>query len=537
METQSIKHHIARLVRFASNRGLLGPDDDITATNALLDLLQVAEPYEGEVLAGEVPDSPTALLEPILDYAVESGILAENNTTHRDLLDARIMGLLMPRQSEVAGEFWRTANERSPEEATDRFYRLSIDSNYIRMDRIAKNDYWLSPTEYGELEITVNLSKPEKDPKEIAAERNAPQSHYPKCLLCLENVGYAGRINHPARQNHRVIPVTLEDKPWYVQYSPYVYYNEHCIVFSREHAPMRVSRSSFTRLLDFIDAFPHYFIGSNADLPIVGGSILNHDHFQGGRHQFPMELAPVTHSFAAAAYPGIRIGIVHWPMSVVRISGMDRRALADLADRILTTWRSYSDPAADIEAASETDGGGTVPHNTVTPIARRNAAGEYELDLVLRNNRTTEEHPLGLFHPHADLHHIKKENIGLIEVMGLAVLPGRLQEEILRIADILVESSAIELPHTKIKEGQASRGPILLQLEDSLEKHREWIGSLIGTYAREGVLTKEAAVQAVKHEVGVKFARVLADAGVYKQSNEGLQAFARFLAVLPALPV
>lgn len=537
MDTTTIKQDIARLVRFAGNHGLLGPDDDIAATNALLDLFQLAEPYEGEVLAGDITDSDSApeLLAPILDYAAAAGILAENNTTHRDLLDARIMGLLMPRQSEVAEAFWRTAREYSPEEATNRFYRLSIASNYIRMDRIAKNDYWLAPTEYGELEITINLSKPEKDPKEIAAERNAPQSHYPKCLLCLENVGYAGRINHPARQNHRVIPVTLEDKPWYVQYSPYVYYNEHCIVFSREHVPMRVSRSSFTRLLDFIDAFPHYFIGSNADLPIVGGSILNHDHFQGGRHQFPMEVAPITHRFAAAAYPGVKIGIVHWPMSVVRISGMDRHLLTELADYILTTWRSYSDPAADILATSKIDGA-EVPHNTVTPIARRNAAGEYEFDLVLRNNRTTEEHPLGLFHPHADLHHIKKENIGLIEVMGLAVLPGRLQEEILRIAGILVDGSSRDFTtEANGQDAQANNG--LLQLDDTLEKHREWIGDLLATYACSGVLTLEAALQAVKHEVGIKFARVLADAGVYKQTDSGLTAFARFLGELSAEPV
>lgn len=534
METTTIKHDIARLVRFASKRGLLGPDDDITATNALLDLFQLAEPYEGEVPVGDITedDNAPALLAPILDYAAQTGLLTENNTTHRDLLDARIMGLLMPRQSEVAEAFWRTAREHSPEEATNRFYRLSIDSNYIRMDRIARNDYWLAPTEYGDLEITVNLSKPEKDPKEIAAERNAPQSHYPKCLLCLENVGYAGRINHPARQNHRVIPVTLADKPWYVQYSPYVYYNEHCIVFSREHVPMRVSSSSFTRLLDFIDAFPHYFIGSNADLPIVGGSILNHDHFQGGRHQFPMEVAPVIHRFTAAAYPGIKIGIVHWPMSVVRISGMDRHQLAELADRILTTWRFYSDPAADILATSEVDGA-EVPHNTVTPIARRNAAGEYELDLVLRNNRTTEEHPLGLFHPHADLHHIKKENIGLIEVMGLAVLPGRLQEEILQIAGILVEQSAAGMTQTASNPSPDKQADGL-QLDHTLEKHREWIGDLLGAYASGGVLTEEAALQAVKHEVGVKFARVLADAGVYKQTDNGLTAFARFLGELSA---
>ncbi|MCL6457549.1 MAG: UDP-glucose--hexose-1-phosphate uridylyltransferase, partial [Gorillibacterium sp.] len=522
-----IKREIARLIQFAQSHQLLGEGDDISATNALIDLLKVDEPFEGE-LSADIPTSPTAILERILDYAAGNGLILDNNTTQRDLLDARIMGLLMPRQSEVTRDFWTKVKEQSPEQATASFYRMSIDSNYIRMDRIAKNDYWLSPTEYGDLEMTVNLSKPEKDPKEIAAERNAPQSRYPKCLLCLENVGYAGRINHPARQNHRVIPVQLEGKPWFIQYSPYVYYNEHCIVFSREHSPMRVSPSSFVRLLDFIDQFPHYFIGSNADLPIVGGSILGHDHFQGGRHQFPMEIAPVEHAFRSADYPGVSIGIVHWPMSVVRISGTDREQLIELAGSILQAWRAYSDPTVGILAFSDSPDG-QVPHNTITPIARKNAQGEYEFDLVLRNNRTTKEHPLGIFHPHADLHHIKKENIGLIEVMGLAVLPGRLQQEISQIAEILVSSSRFISQETTMASDRQPDFSATANGDEALEKHLAWIKVLVDHYASSGELSEEAAITAVKHEIGIKFSRVLSDAGVYKQTDVGFHAFERFL--------
>ncbi|WP_058303510.1 UDP-glucose--hexose-1-phosphate uridylyltransferase [Gorillibacterium timonense] len=505
-----IKLEIARLLQFGVQRGFLGEGDEIVAQNALLDLLQVDEPY-----AGEIPDerltAPVSILEHILDYAAEQGILPENNTTQRDLLDARIMGLLLPRQSEVAKTFRQLAAQ-APEKATDWFYQLSTDSNYIRMDRIRKNEMWLAPTEYGDLEITVNLSKPEKDPKEIAAERNAPQSRYPKCLLCLENIGYAGRLNHPARQNHRVIPLGLNGEPWFLQYSPYIYYNEHCIVFSREHVPMKVSRNSFVRLLSFVGQMPHYFIGSNADLPIVGGSILSHDHFQGGRHVFPMEKAPVESSFQHNDYPGVSIGIVKWPMSVIRISGDNPDHLIELADTLLTLWRAYSDPQADVLAFSRSDEG-EVLHNTITPIARRNLKGEYELDLVLRNNRTTEEHPLGLFHPHADLHHIKKENIGLIEVMGLAVLPGRLKDEIEAIAEWLVEAS------------QLSAAPAIAE-GSPLAKHAEWMEQLRKEYKS---LTKEQALEAVRREVGSKFARVLLDAGVYKRDNSGRAGFSRFM--------
>lgn len=511
MSELSIAKDIALLVRFGRASGLLGEGDDIVAANGLLDLLQVAEPYEGE-LPPQVEDSPSGILDRILDYAADKGILPANTTGYRDLLDARIMGLLMPRQSEVAREFWRTAGEVSIEAATDRFYKMSIDSNYIRMDRIRKNGYWLAPTGYGDLEITINLSKPEKDPKEIAAERSLPQSKYPKCLLCVENIGYAGRLNHPARQNHRIIPLKLDGKEWFFQYSPYVYYNEHCIILSGEHTPMKVSRSTFVRLLDFIGQFRHYFIGSNADLPIVGGSILNHDHFQGGRHVFPMEKAGVEQRYRFPEMPNVKIGRVKWPMSVIRISGPEQAPLIELADRLLTQWRTYSDPAADILAATEKDGA-SVPHNTITPIARRNADGEYELDLVLRNNRTSEEHPMGIFHPHADLHHIKKENIGLIEVMGLAVLPGRLQQELEEIASVLRG----ETPW----DGEWNKD------EHPLAKHADWIRELAAKYGTS--LGRTQAEQVMKEEVGAKFARVLTDAGVYKRTDDGLAAYDRFM--------
>lgn len=512
MSAYKIEKDIALLVRFGLENGLLEQLDQIAATNALLDLFQAKEPYDGE-LPETRDDSPVEILNRMLDYAAEKGLLPDNTTTYRDLMDARIMGLLMPRQSEVARQFWSLARSESPQAATDRFYKMSIDSNYIRMDRIRKNLYWLAPTEYGDLEITINLSKPEKDPKEIAAERNAPQSNYPKCLLCLENVGYAGRVNHPARQNHRVIPLELEGEPWFFQYSPYVYYNEHCIVFSGEHKPMKVSRSTFVRLLEFVGQFGHYFIGSNADLPIVGGSILSHDHFQGGRHRFPMEKAPVERTYAHPDFPRIKAGRVKWPMSVIRISGPEPSELVELADRLLDGWRAHSDPDAGIFAYSEKDGA-RVPHNTITPIARKNAAGEFELDLVLRNNRTSAEHPLGIFHPHADLHHIKKENIGLIEVMGLAVLPGRLTQELERIKQIL--TGAEKFGKEEIEDSQ-----------HPLSKHADWIGELTARYGTS--LTAEAAARAVRDETGAKFARVLADAGVYKREANGMAAYDRFM--------
>lgn len=501
---------IERLVQFTAQRGLVEPLDIYLSRNALLDLFGFTEPYNGEV-PHEHLESPVPLLEPLLDYGASIGLIPDNTGTFRDLLDARIMGLLIPRPSETAAKFQRISAAEGVAAATDDFYRLNIDSNYIRMDRIAKNQYWEQPTDYGKLEITINLSKPEKDPKEIALLKTMAPSNYPKCLLCADNIGYAGRADHPARQNLRVIPLELQSEPWYFQYSPYVYYNEHSIVFKGKHEPMRISNESFARLLDFVDQFPHYFIGSNADLPIVGGSILNHDHFQAGRHVFPMETAPVEAAFIDSAEPGLRYGIVAWPMSVVRVNGTSKSAVLRAASRILEAWRAYSDPAADVLAFSTADGK-QVPHNTITPIARLRDNGEYELDLVLRNNRTSAEHPDGIFHPHQHLHHIKKENIGLIEVMGLAVLPGRLKTELEEIAALLTGEVALD-------QADLNKG--------SLAKHADWITSIIRAHGTS--LSAEQAEELLRDEVGHKFLDVLMDAGVYKRTADGQEAFSRFL--------
>jgi UDPglucose--hexose-1-phosphate uridylyltransferase len=501
---------IERLVQFALQRGMIEPLDAYYSRNALLDLFGFTEAYEGDV-PEERLESAVPLLEPLLDYGASIGLIQDNTTTFRDLLDARIMGLLMPRPSEAAQRFDRMAAEQGVLAATDAFYRLSIDSNYIRMDRIRRNQYWEQPTEYGRLEITVNLSKPEKDPKEIALLRTMAPSNYPKCLLCAENIGYAGRADHPARQNLRVVPLELLGESWYFQYSPYVYYNEHSIVFNSKHVPMRISSDTFARLLDFVDAFPHYFIGSNADLPIVGGSILNHDHFQAGRHVFPMETAQVEAEFADPSAPGLRFGIVAWPMSVLRVNGTDKAAVLKAAGRILDAWRAYSDPSAEVLAFSD-KGGEQVPHNTITPIARLRDNGEYELDLVLRNNRTSDEHPDGIFHPHEHLHHIKKENIGLIEVMGLAVLPGRLKTELEEIAELLTGAAVYD--QTALQSG-------------SLGKHGGWIQSMVEVHGTG--LSAENAAEVLRDEVGRKFLDVLKDAGVYKRTPEGMNAFKRFL--------
>lgn len=504
---------IERLLHFAMQNGLIEQLDIYTSRNALLDLFGLAEPYLGEVPTERL-SSPVVLLEELLDAAFEAGLLEENTTTYRDLLDARIMGHLMPRPSEVVHQFWNTAKTTSVESATDYFYKQSIDSNYIRMDRIQKNAYWLAETTYGDLEITINLSKPEKDPKEIALLKTLPQSSYPLCLLCADNLGYAGRVNHPARQNLRVIPLELDGEKWYFQYSPYVYYNEHSIIFHEKHIPMKTTAHTFYRLLDFIDQFPHYFIGSNADLPIVGGSILNHDHFQGGRHKFPMEKAPSEKAFSHAEFAGVKAAIVKWPMSVLRLSGHNKQQLYMLASKLLEDWRAYSDAEADVLAFSEKDGQ-RVPHNTITPIARNNARGEYELDLVLRNNRTSEEHPDGIFHPHQNLHHIKKENIGLIEVMGLAVLPGRLQEELADIAKLLTGEAAFG---REIRE----------EASHPLHKHAEWIEAMLAKHG--AALAHDAANAVLQAEVGSKFMDVLLDAGVFKRDEAGQAAFGRFLA-------
>jgi UDPglucose--hexose-1-phosphate uridylyltransferase len=510
-----ISYEIARLIRFGETSGLLQEGDTIVSENALLDLFKVNEPYAGDRTLFH-SESPVPILEKMLDFAASQGQLPDNTTGYRDLLDARIMGLLMPRQSEVTRQFWQLAENSGVRAATDWFYRLSIDSNYIRMDRIRKNEYWLAPTSFGDLEITINLSKPEKDPKEIAAERALPQANYPKCLLCVENVGYAGRLNHPARQNHRVIPLTLDGGRWNLQYSPYVYYNEHCIIFSNNHTPMTISEKTFIRLLGFVQQFPHYFVGSNADLPIVGGSILSHDHFQGGFHSFPMEKAPVHMRFTHPGYDSVEAGIVNWPMSVIRIAGSDSAELTRLATYVLEQWRAYSDPEAEILSHSE-----DVPHNTITPIARINKTGQFEMDLVLRNNRTSENYPHGIFHPHDHLHHIKKENIGLIEVMGLAVLPGRLKQELEQIRPYLTGANTDSIND-------------LQEPSHHLHKHAHWIVEMVDRC--QAKLTNEQAVALLQAEVGNKFMQVLSDAGVYKNSTNGWKQFAQFMQALGFQP-
>ena len=490
---------IAKLVSYALDKALLQPSEAIWGVNVLLEALELDGCAMPETLPaaeeGELPE----ILDALLDDAAERGGLAENTITYRDLLDTKLMGALTPRPAQVIEKFQALYRE-DPQKATDWYYTFSQDTNYIRRDRIAKDVQWKAPTEYGELDITINLSKPEKDPKAIAAARNLPASAYPRCLLCAENEGYAGRVNHPARQNHRVVPITINGSPWFLQYSPYVYYNEHCICFNKVHTPMKIDRACFGKLLDFVGQFPHYFVGSNADLPIVGGSILAHDHFQGGRYTFAMEKAPVETEFTFPGYADVKAGIVKWPMSVVRLTCADPERLVDLADRLLLNWRGYTDESAMVLA--ETDG---EPHNTITPIARRRGT-DHELDLVLRNNLTTPEHPLGLYHPHAELHHIKKENIGLIEVMGLAVLPARLKTELAAVADKLVRGEDLR--------------------EDPLtEAHADWAEGFKGKYS----LTADNALDIVYQETGLVFAKVLEHAGVYARTPAGQEAFLRFL--------
>ena len=490
-----IEQAIADLLGYALRVGLIEDCDRTWAANRLLEALKLDSWEE----PAAVQDRPLEdILKDLLDWAVENGRI-EEGTTSRDLFDTELMGRLTPRPSQVIREF-QARYEESPETATDWYYKFSQDTDYIRRYRIAKDVKWVAPTPYGDLDITINLSKPEKDPRAIAAARTAPQGGYPKCQLCRENEGYAGRMNHPARQNHRIIPITIDGKDWFFQYSPYVYYNEHCIVFNGAHVPMRIDRSAFRKLLDFVKQFPHYFVGSNADLPIVGGSILSHDHFQGGRYTFAMEKAPVEKEVSFPGFEDVECGIVKWPMSVIRLRSADDDRLVDLAEKILTTWRGYTDEGAFIFA--ETNG---EPHNTITPIARmRN--GKFELDLVLRNNLTTEEYPLGVYHPHQELHHIKKENIGLIEVMGLAVLPSRLKGELAALADALVEGRDI-------------------RADEALEKHNHWAEELKTRYT----FTRENAMEILQKEVGVVFAKVLEHAGVYKCTDEGRAAFLRFI--------
>ena len=484
--------YLSSLVKYGVDHGLIEECDSTFIINQLLDALTLPEYTPAEPAALPLEE----ILKGLLDDAVRRGVCADD-VTSRDLLDTKLMGILTPWPHVVRRHF-AELYETSPEAATDWYYRFAQDTDYIRRYRIARDVRWLAPTEYGDLVITINLSKPEKDPKAIAAARSAPQSGYPKCQLCAENEGYAGRMNHPPRQNHRVVPVTVAGSRWFLQYSPYVYYNEHCIVFNAEHTPMVIDRAAFQKLLDFVTEFPHYFVGSNADLPIVGGSILSHEHFQGGHFTFPMEKAPVERALHFAGYEDIRAGIVKWPMSVIRITGPDRERLADLADKILGCWRGYTDEAAFVLA--ETEG---VPHNTITPIARRRGT-DYEFDLVLRNNITTAEHPLGVYHPHAELHHIKKENIGLIEVMGLAVLPARLKAELTALEDALLTGAP---------------------LTGELEKHAPWAEELKAKYT----FTAENAASILEAEVGKVFARVLEHAGVYKRNPDGAAAFLRFI--------
>ncbi len=502
---------IERLLQFGQANNMIRKWDVVQVRNALLDLLHIMEPFSGEVNC-EAPEMPIEILNNLLDYAAEAGLLIEDTVTYRDLMDAKIMGVLMPRQSDMAERFWQTAKEYSIQQATDEYYKLSKKSNYIRTDRIAKNLFWQTPSEYGNIEITVNLSKPEKDPKAIAAAREMKQTNYPKCLLCFENVGYSGRVNHPARQNHRVIPIELNEEQWFLQYSPYVYYNEHSIVFYEKHSPMKISRKSFKRLLDFVEQLPHYFLGSNADLPIVGGSILSHDHFQGGHHTFAMETAQIEKVFYHTNYPGVQAGIVKWPMSAIRLSGDDKNELINMAEHILTSWKEYSDSDADILAYTiEQDE--KIPHNTATPIARMNKNGQFELDLVLRNNRTSKQYPDGIFHPHKELHHIKKENIGLIEVMGLAVLPGRLDTEIKLIEEILT--------------GQKGYDETAIKQDETLAKHLPWIKSLVKKYGTN--LNNEKTRNILEQEIGTIFVKVLEDTGVYKRDEKGQNAFNKFM--------
>ena len=456
-----IQENILELVKYGLSTGLVDPEDKVYTINRLLELFQVDEIEDAvfekvENLPAWTQEEAEGKLEGILaemmDYAYENGLMAENSIVYKDLFDTKIMGCLVPEPSSVRKTFRDLYEYTSPLAATDYFYKLSCDSNYIRRQRIKKDRKWTTDTEFGTLDITINLSKPEKDPKAIAAAKNAKQSAYPKCQLCKENEGYAGRVNHPARQNHRIIPLTINNSDWFFQYSPYVYYNEHCIVFNSKHTPMKIERATFGKLLDFVTQFPHYFVGSNADLPIVGGSILSHDHFQGGHYTFAMAKAPIEKELQFEGFSDVKAGIVKWPMSVIRISGPDKERLIELADKILLTWRGYTDEDAFIYA--ETDG---EPHNTITPIARRRG-DDFELDLVLRNNITTGEHPLGVYHPHAKLHHIKKENIGLIEVMGLAVLPARLKDEMAELADALVNGTDLRATETLASHAEWAEG-------------------------------------------------------------------------------
>jgi len=492
--------NIEKLVQYGIDTGLTPECERIYTRNLLLELFH-EDAWEDVDVSGQELELE-GILKELLDEAVERGII-EDSIVYRDLFDTKLMNCLMPRPSQVQAEFVKRY-EVSPEEATDYYYKLSQDSDYIRRYRVKKDRKWKVESPYGEIDITINLSKPEKDPKAIAAAKLAKQSSYPKCLLCVENEGYAGRVNHPARENHRIIPITVNDSAWGFQYSPYVYYNEHCIVFNGEHTPMKIEKATFVKLFDFVKLFPHYFLGSNADLPIVGGSILSHDHFQGGHYTFAMAKAEIEEHVKVKGYEDVEVGIVKWPMSVLRLRGTDEVRLIELGDHVLKAWRGYTDEDAFIFA--ETDG---EPHNTITPIARK-VGDTYELDLVLRNNITTEEHPLGVYHPHAEKHNIKKENIGLIEVMGLAVLPARLKEEMEILAEYLVEGKDI-------------------RTNEKIEKHADWAEQFRKKY---DIITSENVMNILEEEIGHVFVGVLEDAGVFKCTGEGRKAFKRFITML-----
>ena len=494
-----IDERIKQLVTYALDCGLIEKEDEIYCINRLLECLGLDEYSEPQtpVKKAELEE----ILASLLDFAAEKGII-KNDVTSRDLFDTKLMSVFVPRPSYVKDKFY-ALYEKSPKEATDFYYKFSRDTDYIRRYRVSKDLKWKSESEYGELDITVNLSKPEKSPEEIAAAKKAKQSGYPKCLLCPENEGYAGRTNHPARQNHRIIPITIDGNEWGFQYSPYVYYNEHCIVFNKKHTPMKIDKAAFRKLFDFVKLFGHYFIGSNADLPIVGGSILSHEHFQGGNYEFAMAKAPVEKNYTVKGFEDVEVGRVKWPMSVIRISGEDTDRLTELADKILTAWRGYTDESCFLFA--ETDG---EKHSTITPIARKRD-GKFEMDLVLRNNITTDEHPLGVFHPHKELHNIKKENIGLIEVMGLAVLPSRLKTELAEIEKALLDGSDI-------------------RDNETIAKHADWVASFKDNY----IFTSENTKEILQNEVGKVFAKVLEHAGVYKRDESGFAGFDRFMASL-----
>ena len=496
-----LQKEITKLVQYGLDHELIQPEDKIYTINQYLEIFHLDEYEEPDISGVEIVLED--ILKNLLDAAYDRYIIKSNDVVTRDLFDTRLMGVLVAKPSQIIKEFWEHYEE-SPEAATNFFYKFSQDTDYIRRYRIKKDMRWKVDSPYGEIDITINLSKPEKDPKAIAAAKNAKQSAYPKCQLCMENEGYAGRMNHPARQNHRIIPLTINGSKWGFQYSPYVYYNEHCIVFNGEHVPMKIDRNAFRKLFDFVKQFPHYFLGSNADLPIVGGSILTHDHFQGGHYEFAMERAQIEKEIQIPGYEDVEAGIVHWPLSVIRIRCKDENRLIDLADYILTKWRGYTDEEAYIFA--ETDG---EPHNTITPIARKKG-DVYELDLTLRNNITTEECPLGLYHPHSEYHHIKKENIGLIEVMGLAVLPSRLKKEMELLAECLVENKPMEN-------------------YEELQKHIDWVHDFMPKYNE---INQDNVMDILKEEIGQVFVKVLEDAGVYKCTEEGRKAFQRFIEIL-----